>query len=76
MDFSQKPDHIVNSSSILEALKLSMETSTLKTQTIKQLVRSADPTNHKKALAEINRVLGSPSSIEMNIEKLYLILES
>jgi hypothetical protein len=71
MDFSQKPTQPVNSSLILETLKLSLQTSTLKTQTIKQLVRSADPTHHRQALAEVSRVLGNQSATEMNIEKLY-----
>ena len=71
MDFSQKPTQPVNSSLILETLKLSLQTSTLKKQTIKQLVRSADPTHHRQALVEVSRVLGNHSATEMNIEKLY-----
>ena len=68
MDFSQKPTQPVNSILSLETLKLSFLTSGLKTQTIRQLVRSADPTHHRQALAEVARVMGNQKATEMTLE--------
>jgi hypothetical protein len=75
MDFSQKLTRTVNTSLSLVTLKLSLRTSGLKTQTVRQLVRSADPIHHKQALAEVVRVMGSQKATEMTLEELYNVLE-